>query len=175
MKRKSLTIALIIGVVLAALLLGIIALIAAKNDTPNSVNLNQATEAQGGSTHKEMIVDPTANDYCALSIDNWSAENGVLTINAFAQAVLSTDATASARIEMWTETATLATYPITLHAGEEPNIYETDVSLQFEIPELKADEELQLWFIIDLSDGTVVFSSDAGFYMEDGQLMIIAG
>jgi hypothetical protein len=176
MKQKSLTITLIVCAVLVVALLLAVVLISAKSENAAPNDGNEALNVQQGSssTHSGSTLLPD-KDYCMLTVDKWSVEDGILTIDAFAQAMISNDVTASARIELWKNTDVLTAHPITLGEGEASNVYESEVSVQFDVPEMGAEDELQLWFIIELSDDTVLFSSDASFYQEGDQLMIVAG
>ena len=176
MKQKSLKITLIICAVLAAVLLLAIVLLSAKsgNTAPGEGNETLNVQQDSSSVHHGSPAF-TDRDYCTLAIDKWSDEDGILAIDVFAQAVITRDVTASARIELWKNEDVLTAHPITLGAGEATNVYESEVSVQFEIPEMGAEDELHLWFIIELSDDTVIFSSDASFYQENGELMIMAG
>ena len=176
MKQKSLKITLIICAVLAAVLLLAIVLISAKPENAVHGDGNETLNPQQNSSsvhHGSPAF--TDRDYCTLAIDKWGEENGILTIDVFAQAVITGDVTASARIELWKNDDVLAAHPVTLGDGEAANVYESEVSVQFEIPEMNTEDELQLWFIVELSDDTVLFSSDASFYLENGELMIMAG
>ena len=49
----------------------------------------------------------------------------------------------------------------------------TDVS--FQIPELSAEDTLELWLEATLSDGSITDTCGAGWFMENGRLMLVAG
>ena len=175
MKQKSLIITLIVCAVLVAVLLAVVLISSNSEDAaPKEGNETLHVQEESSSHHSGSIVLGD-KDYCMLTVDKWSVENGILTIDAFAQALISNDVTASARVELWKNTDILTAHPITLGEGEADHVYESEISVQFDIPEMSAEDELHLWFIIELSDDTVLFSSDASFYLENGELMIMAG
>lgn len=187
MKTKRTTFFLIVCAVLAAaLLLSVIFLISAKSDVKELkaevlalteenqqlASLNQALQTQlnnqiSGSVDSEL--------YCVLSVDDWSQKNDTLTIEAFSQAFLPFDAQPTARIELWHGSDVIATQPVTLAVGEVDGSFEGASSLSFQIPALEADEELELWLIVESADYDTLFTCGAGWYSEGGQLMIIAG
>lgn len=133
-----------------------------------------ATQAQ------EVQIEPATSPldpelhYCTLVIDTWDVQDGKLNVSTFTQATLPDDVEVTAQIELWRSNIVLDSAPITLGAGEEEGIYETDVSVNFDMPDLAVDEELQLWLTIDV-DGSGELYSCGGWYLEDGQLMLIAG
>lgn len=187
MKTKTSTFFLIICALLsAALLLSVISLISAKSEVKELeaeifelaeenqqlTLLNQALQTQ---LNGQSTASPDGEFFCALSVDDWSQKNGTLTVDAFAQAYLPADAESSAQIELWLGSAVIATQPITLDAGGEDGLFETEISLSFQVPEIGADEELQLWLIVESTGCNTLFTCGAGWYLEDGQLMIIAG
>ena len=187
MKTKRTTIFLIICALLcAALLFSVVSLISAKSEVKELeaeilalaeekqqlVLLNQLLQTQmsgqtGGS--------PDGDFYCALSIDDWSQKNGTLTVDAFAEAFLPVGSTATGRIELWRGSAVIASQPVALTASEVDGAFEAEASLSFNIPALEAEEELELWLIVESPDINTLFTCGAGWYAENGQLMIIAG
>lgn len=176
MKKNTLTITLIVCAVVAAiLLLAMILLIPSKPDDAAQNVQTQPTQPQ--LTEPENAVNPMDMEdyYCTLVIDTWSAENGKLTVGTFAQAVLPEDFDYTAQIELWKNNAVLSSEPITMGAGEDKGICEADVTVTFDLPEIAVDEELQLWLTVDVDGAQALFSCGGGWYLEDGQLMLITG
>ena len=134
--------------------------------------LNQALQTQLGSM---SAGNADSAYYCELRVDNWSQKNGTLTVDAFAQASLPAGIAATGRIELWRGNAVISAEPITLGAGETAGFLDATASLSFHIPALEADEELELWLIVEPEGLNTLFTCGAGWYSEGGQLMLIAG
>lgn len=182
MKIKTNKLYLIICAVLAAaLLLSIIGFFVARSDAKELEEevaalldenqqlklLNQALEAQVG-------VWENNETYCELSVGEWSEKNGSLNVSAYAQAFLPAGAQVNARLELWHGPDVIGSEPVTLAPGE-GGAYEAEVSASFKVPSLKEDEELQLWLVIDSDSFNTISFCGAGWYEENGQLLVIAG
>ena len=176
MKKNTLTILLI--VMLAALLLSSCGTKTPSNSGDEApviedpVLETQAIELQ--TEPQAAQLDPDRY-YCTLVIDTWTAHDGKLDVSTFAQATLPEGMEATAQIELWKDSTVLESQPITLGAGEGEGICEADVSVTFDLPEIAVDEELQLWLTIDVDGAQALFSCAGGWYLEDGQLMLITG
>ena len=183
MKKKSLTICLIVCAVLAAaLLLSVVALASSKPDPSAPENEEQVLQDQplpeqpdAPTGQIEFIPIVPEESYCTLVIDTWSVEDGILTASTFLQAVMSESSDFTARVELLNGDVVLAAHPVTLDAGEAGGIYEADVTVQFEIPELSAEDELQLWLVVEPAGGDALYYCGADWYLEDGTLMLITG
>ena len=177
MKKKTLTLTLIICAVLAVALVCIIALTSANKDVPAPEVGDVSVQTQPENLPEQdsaAVLDSNLPD-CALILNDWKAQDNVLTIDAFAQAFLPGADQFDARIDFWKNDTVLESKPITLNPGEGTDSYEVEVAADFEIPELGADEELQVWLIVELGETDVVSSCGASWYAEDGQLMLITG
>ena len=194
MKKKAYTISLIVCVVLAAVqLLSVIAFVSAKSEAAaleeqiqmledqnqQLTALNQTLQAQldakSSTAQTEVTPVDAENFYCTLAVDSWEVKDGKLTADTFAQAVLSRDANFSAQIELWRGDAVLASQDVMLDIGEADGVFESDVKVTFQIPEIEADEELQLWLMVKPVGSDAIFACGAGWYLEDGVLMLITG
>ena len=102
-------------------------------------------------------------------------QDNILTIDAFGQAFLPGADHFEARIDFWKGNDVLESKPLTLNPGEGADSYEAEVAVDFEIPELGADEQLQIWLIVELGEADVVYSCGASWYLEGDQLMLITG
>lgn len=186
MKTKKATPYLIICVLLsAALLLSVVFLISAKSDVKELeaeilalTEENQQLSLLNQALHTQLndrvgVVD--GEHFCELSVDDWSQENGALNVSIWAQASLPAGVQPNARIEMWRGSDVIANQPITLAAGEIDGIFEAVSTLSFQIPAIEPSEELELWLIVEAPGCNTLFTCGAGWYQEDGQLMIIAG
>ena len=177
MKKKTLTLVLIICAVLAVVLVSVIALTSANNDTPapevDDVSVQNQPENNPGQDPLEVL--DSNNPDCALILNDWKVQDNVLTIDAFAQAFLPGVENFEARIDFWKNDTVLESNALTLNPGEGTDSYEAEVAVDFAVPELGADEELQVWLIVELGDTDVVYSCGAGWYAENGQLMLITG
>ena len=132
--------------------------------------LNQALQTQ---LNSYVVGTPDSDLYCVLNVDDWSQKNGNLTVDAFAQAFLPAGTVPTARIELWRGSDVIATEPVTLSAVD--GAFEAEASLSFKIPAIEAEEELELWLIVESDSFNTLFTCGAGWYAENGQLMIIAG
>ncbi len=184
MKKIPLTLCLLICAVLAAsLLFSVVALVGAKSNAAALLELADELEARADQLEAQnhslkvqlsSLVSDSDTEFCSLIVDSWSAEKGVLTIGAFAQAVLPENVTPSAQIELWHNNALVASHPVSLAAGEAEGYLEADADVAFHIPDISTGEELQLWLIVS-TDSKTLFFCGSGWYLEDGQLMLITG
>ena len=136
-------------------------------------NLNQALRMQldsyfVGSSYVE-------EDYCSLLVDNWSESNGKLKVDALAQVFLTVPTEFTAKLELWRGDAVVSSKAVTLNPTEAETVFEAEVSADFEIPAISAEEELQLCLMIEPADGDSFFAYAAGWQLEDGNLVIITG
>jgi len=139
-------------------------------------NLNQALRLQLDSLYLGGSANPYFEEaYCALLVDEWTAEDGTLQFDAFAQVFLTAPAAFSARLELWKGDAVYSSQPVTLNATEADTVFEANLSTSFRIPELSSGEELQLWLMVEPEGSDALFACAAGWYLENGELMIITG
>lgn len=191
MKKASPNILLILCIVLAAaLLLSVGALISAKaeakaateqlqilSDRLQTLETENATLRlqQGFLDSVWTPVEGESDYHCTLMVESWSVENTTLSVSTFAQAVLAPDAVCSAQLELRLGNTVIASQPIDLNAGEAEGIFEADTAVSFSIPEISADEELQLWLIVESAGSDTLYACGAGWYQEDGHLLLITG
>ena len=192
MKKKTTILILIVCVLLAAaLLLSLFLLRSARNDlaaleaqlevlideNDQLSNLNQALRLQldtyplspsGSSSFVE-------ENYCALMVDDWSAQDGVLSFDAQAEVFLTAPAAITSRLELWRGDAVYDSQSITLNPTESDTAYQSTFPASFRIPEITEDEELQLWLMVELAGGESIFACAASWVLEDGALAIITG
>ena len=182
MKTKTNKLYLIVCAVLAlALLLSLIGFISARSnvkelkaDVLALTEENQQLKLINQTLQNQLGGIEEGEAYCELVVSDWSEKNGKLTVSTSSQVFLPSGANASARLELWHGPNVIGTETLTLTLGATGS-YDADVSATFNIPALQADEELQLWLVVE-SDITNTFSScGAGWYLEGNQLMIIAG
>ena len=88
---------------------------------------------------------------------------------------LTAPAAFSARLELWKGDAVYSSQPVTLNATEADTVFEANLSTSFRIPELSSGEELQLWLMVEPEGSEALFACAAGWYLENGELMIITG
>ena len=195
MKKNGLLFSLIACVLLAAaLLLSVTALIAAKSEAKAASEQVQALTGQIQTLEEqnqalrlqlsyqnatwfpteELPAYGEAYD-CTLMVDGWEKEGGTLKVSVFAQAFLEEDVPFTARLELRRGDAVLESQPVTLDTGEAAGSFEAEVTVSFSMPEIGADEELQLWLAVQSAGSDPLFACGAGWYLEDGQLMLITG
>ena len=172
---------IICAVLVAALLLTVIGFFVTKSNVKELeeevaalLDEKQQFELLNQALQTQLDMQEDGNPYCELSVGDWTAEGSKLTVSVYAQAFLPASAQASARLELWHGPDVIGTEPVKLTFGEGGS-YEAELSASFQIPSLKADEELQLWLVIDSETFNTISSCGAGWYDEGGQLLVIAG
>lgn len=196
MEKKTVKIPQILCIVLAAaLLLSLLALVSAKSDATQleeqvrmlnehiqTLELqNQAMQTQleaSGIFEDPMDFDDMEEDgdYSTLTIDSWLAADGKLTVSGYVYVGMFSDTLSGAQLELWRGDAVLHSIPLTLEIGEAEDVYEGElIDVSFAIPEIGSDEELQLWLVVEPANGNPVFTCGAGWYLENGRLMLITG
>ena len=181
MKKNTLTICLIIFVILAAaLLLSVVGLVSAKSEVNALNDLIQTLEKENEALKAQMLANPvqvgsTDESYCTLMVDTWTKDADTLTVVSFAQAILPENTTFSAQMELRVDSVVVASQPVILNPGEADGIFEANVSASFQTPEIGANEQLQLWLVVEPTGYDALSACGADWYVENGQLMLIAG
>lgn len=186
MSKKGYWIIIVISVILAvAVLLSAGALIAARNEIAELSTQMQVLQEENQALRLQISYEnafwtpiQTEADreyYCTLVVDRWGIEDDNLTVHTFAQAALEESIKFTARLELRNGNTIVSSQPITLDIGEADGIFEADVSATFQIPEISENEELQLWLAVEPAGGTELFACGAGWYLENGQLLLISG
>lgn len=172
---------IICAVLTAALLLSVIGFFAARGDVKELeadvlalTEENQQLKLLNQTLQTQVGILEESETYCELAVNDWSAAGGNLSISAHAQAFLPVGAQVNARIELWHGPNVIGSEPVALVPGASGS-YEADVTASFQVPSLQADEELQLWLVIDSETFNTISFCGAGWYEEGGQLMVIAG
>lgn len=183
--KKSKFFQIICALLSAALLLAVIGFISARSEVKELeaevlalTEENQQLSVLNQALQTQLNIQNNSLDgeyYCELIVDDWSQKNGTLTVEAFAQASLPAGSTPSARIELWRGSTVMESIPVTLNAGQTVGIFEAESSLSFHIPAIEAEEELELWLIVECGELNDLFTCGAGWYLEGNELMIIAG
>ena len=175
MKTKTNALLVIVCILMAVVLaLSVFALASAKSTINALEEENHALKAQ---IENMSVAQDWLNEeaYCTLVVADWSVHNGVLTANTFAQAILPDAAISDARIELRKGETVLDSQSISFGSGDAIGIYEVDASVQFDFPEIGADEELQLWLIVDSESAGLLETCGGGWYPENGEWMLITG
>ena len=177
MKKNTPTIYLIACVILAAaLLVSVIALVSAQSQVKELKAQVQSLQGQLSVDQSYVVPARPEDYYCNLVVDTWSVASDTLTVDAYAQAALSVNVAATAQLELRLGDTVLQTIALELEAGEAAGMHEADITnAAFAIPSLGADDELQLWLTVCPENGEPFSTCGAGWYPEDGQLMLITG
>ena len=182
MKTKKSTGLVIVCILLAAVLaLSVFALVSTRNQLIALEAENAALEEEIHALKAQienMSIAPNwlpEEAYCTLVVANWSVADNVLTADTFAEAVLPDSAVSDACVELRRGDTVLASQPVTFSNGDAVGIYEADVSIRFDLPEIGADEELQLWLVVDSEVTGLLDSCGGGWYLENGEWMLITG
>ena len=175
MKTKKMPILLIVCIILAAaLVLSVVALASAKSQLKALEEENRTLTEQIRTLHASQSwqVD---DFYCSLVIADWAVENNALSALTFSQAVLPDSAVSDARIELRRGETVVTSQAITLDESGTPNLYEVDSTLEFEFPAIGADEELQLWLVVESEAAGLLENCAGGWYLENNEWMLITG
>lgn len=124
------------------------------------------------------------NSYCNLLVEDWTATKDTLTINSgyvqlqLPQLMATAGKTSweSARLVLKSNQKEVASHDLKLETGEGSNSYELTLqSVALDLPALKEGQELTLWLEITLSNGQIVTSSGAGWFLEGNELNFVVG
>lgn len=194
MNKKVLTVSQILCIVLAAALLVAVAAliftgskIAALKEELHLMNVQVAEleqhnmellgqlDTSGVLPEADSALDDLA-DYSAFDIDGWSVQDGTLTVTGFVHVGMFSDTLTAAHLELRKGDEVLQTVPLDLQVGEAEDVYEAELTgVSFRIPALSANEEVQLWLVVQPANGGAIFSFGAGWYQAGDQLMLITG
>ena len=182
MKTKKSAVLVIVCVLLAAVLaLSVFALFSAKNQITALEMENEALVEENHALKAQLENMSAAHTwmpeeaYCSLVVADWSVNGGVLNATAFAQAVVADSAVSDARSELRRGETVLDTQSITFGSGDALGIFEVDASVSFDFPSIGADEELQLWLVVQSESTGQLDSCGGGWYFENGEWMLITG
>ena len=189
MKKKISIIFPIISLLLAAALaFSVFALVSVKSDVAALEQqvlelteekqqleaLNRLLQMQtrvSGENGETAVEEP----YCIMYVDSWNLENNLLTVDTFAQAYLPAGGDFISKVEVWKDDAVLTSQSIVLEPGESASSYEASATVKFDMSELLHHEEFELWLMVAPAGGTPLFYCAGGWYLENDQLMVIAG
>ena len=190
-KKRNLPLLILNLLLLAALAVSLFFLHAAKADlkvlqvqllelTEENARLNNLNYALQLQLDNQFLEDSGASsyveeDYCALMIAQWSAQDGILSFDAQAEVFLTAPSEITARLELWRGDAVYDSQPITLTKADSDTAWQTALSASFSIPQIAEGEELQLWLMVETDTGNTLFACAAGWYLENGQLAMITG
>lgn len=142
-----------------------------------------ASPEDPASTTAVYLAD-SLNSYCNLLVEDWQATKDTLTIRSgyvqlqLPQLPVNAGQTTweSARLVLKSNQKDVAAHDLTLETGEGANSYELTLqSVPLNLPTLKEGQELTLWLEITLSNGQIVTSSGAGWFLEDNELHFVVG
>ena len=194
MKKKFLVVFQILSIFLAAaLLLSVVALVRSGSEKATleeqvqtlraeveelqarNQELNAQLNSWGIQSGEYGEIKPEF-DYSSLEIDSWSENSGMLTVSGYIHVGMFSDKLSSARLELWKGDVVLQSLPLQLQESEAEDVYEKELAdISFQIPDLSSNEELQLWLVMESASGNIVFTFGAGWYQEDGHLLLITG
>lgn len=175
MKTKKMPILLIVCIVLAAaLVLSVATLASTKSQLKALEEENRTLLEQVRTLHASQSwqVD---DFYCSLVVADWAVENNTLSALTFSQAVLPDSAAFDARIELRRGETVVISQAITLVESGTSNLYEVDSTLEFDFPAIGADEELQLWLVVESEETGLLENCAGGWYLENNEWMLVTG
>lgn len=122
--------------------------------------------------------------YGNIIVDNWTSDEAVLTLSSgFIQVQLPRIATSGTKAQLQQANlvfqlngSEIQRRAVDLPAGEGEGSYELAFQdIQFDIPEMENDYQLDLWLMVTLTDGTEISSSGGSWYHSDDGLMMVVG
>lgn len=122
--------------------------------------------------------------YANMIVEDWSAANGVLTINSgYIQAQMPrlsaggiVPSVSKADLVLQLNGEEVSRQELTLSAGEGDSSYEATLSgSSFTIPVMEDEYQLDLWLEITLNNGNVVTASGGSWYSSSGELQLVVG
>lgn len=134
--------------------------------------------------YQAVFLRDCLNTYCNLMVSGWELDADTLRITTAHLEVqlpqLSPAGTAvtcrEARLVLLHGGSEADSQTLTLVPGEGTNALTMDGSMpEFSLPELAGGDELALWLEIELSDGRTEQVCGAEWYLENGELMLVAG
>lgn len=142
--------------------------------------IDKLTTRMGSAT--EVPTYPASGAYASLVVESFHSEEVKLILdNAFVQVQLPQTfpnglTIRRAELVLILDGNELYQQDITLEAGEGEGGYEAALAnISLPLPELTEDDQLELLLEVTLSDGQSLRSPSAGWYRENGQLLLIAG
>lgn len=115
---------------------------------------------------------------CTLLIRDWSLSGNILDISSlYVDVQLPENVTCQeSYLAIYRMDELLDRNALELTAGEAANVWTLDGSYTgIVLPELAQDDELSLWLELTFADGTSVQQCGAQWYLENGQLLLVAG
>lgn len=134
--------------------------------------------------YQAVYLRDSLNTYCNLMVGDWELEEDTLritTVHLEVQLPQLSPAGAAvtcreARLVLYHRGSEADGRNLTLVPGEGTNALTMDDSIpEFSLPELESGDELALWLEIELSDGRTERVCGAEWYLENGELMLVAG
>ena len=122
------------------------------------------------------------NVYCNMFVEGWTQEDSQLTLTTgYAQVQLprisghSVDYKASDLV-LRIGDKELQRVSVTMPKGEAEGSYEIVLeNIQFEMPELEDDQQLDLWLEVTLTDGQILTYNGCSWFISDGALALSVG
>ena len=130
-----------------------------------------------------VYLETSLNAYCNLAVKNWVDDGKVLSLGEVSVQVQlpriteGKDVTfAGAELVLKHMDKEVQRVPVELPEGEAKGSYEAFFeSVEFNMPEMKDDESLELWLEAKLSDGNVLSYNGGNWYYNGGDLIMTAG
>lgn len=130
-----------------------------------------------------VYLESSLASYCNMMVDSWLEDGECVTLtSAYIQVQLprlSADGTLTAekaQLVMYRGGEELSRADITLQPGEGPGSYELELSdVSIALPELEADDYLDLWLEVTLSNGQTLTTAGASWYNGADGLFLVVG
>lgn len=133
---------------------------------------------QNASVAAPQSPSDSAEAYCTFLVRDWTVSGNTLDISSlYVDVQLPENVTCrEAQLAIYQLDELLDRKVLELTAGEAEGVWTLDGSYTgVTLPELVEDDELSLWLELSLSDGTSIQHCGAQWYLENGQLMLVAG
>ncbi len=130
-----------------------------------------------------VYLGSSLRSYCTMTLDSWLDTSNTITLtSAYIQVQLprisasGTPALEKAQLFLTRNSQELGRQDITLNpTGSEGNFALAVTDLSFDLPELGAEDYLDLWLEVTLADGTVLSANGGSWYNSPDGLFLVVG